>query len=213
MKTEHLVQLLATDAGYRSPAVAPRLTLALIGGYALSFVLFMATLGPRPYAMQSAMDNAFFDLKFVVVLTLAMAAIVLALIFTRPEVRTSRYRWLLLVPLALIAIGIVFDIALFSADGWRTRLVGSNAMVCLTAIPFLSVPLLAGVLLALRHGATSRPALTGALAGLVSAGLAASLYASHCTDDSPLFVATWYTIAIGIVTLVGAALGNRFLRF
>jgi len=50
-----------------------------------------------------------------------------------------------------------------------------------------------------RHG----PTLTGGgIAGLLSAGpLAATLYASHCTDDSPFFVATWYTIS--------TALGHR----
>ena len=74
-----------------------------------------------------------------------------------------------------------------------TRLVGNNSGACMTAIPLLSLPLLAAALVGLRHGAPARPAVAGAIAGLLSAGLAATLYASHCTDDSPLFVATWYT--------------------
>ena len=37
----------------------------------------------------------------------------------------------------------------------------------------------------------------------------ATLYASHCTDDSPLFVATWYTIATALVAAVGALAGSR----
>jgi hypothetical protein len=53
----------------------------------------------------------------------------------------------------------------------------------------------------------------GAVAGLLSAGLAATLYASHCTDDSPLFVATWYTISTALVTAIGALVGPRVLRF
>ncbi|MBX9710348.1 MAG: NrsF family protein, partial [Xanthobacteraceae bacterium] len=48
---------------------------------------------------------------------------------------------------------------------------------------------------------------------LTSAGLAATLYASHCPDDSPLFVATWYTIASVIVAAVGALAGSRVLKF
>jgi hypothetical protein len=47
----------------------------------------------------------------------------------------------------------------------------------------------------------------------VSAGLAATLYASHCSDDSPLFVATWYTIATALVAAIGALAGSRMLRF
>jgi hypothetical protein len=38
------------------------------------------------------------------------------------------------------------------------------------------------------------------------------MYAAHCTDDSPLFVATWYTLATALVTAIGALLGVRFLR-
>jgi hypothetical protein len=77
----------------------------------------------------------------------------------------------------------------------------------------MSLPLLAAALVGLRHGAPTRPAIAGAIAGLLSAGLAAILYASHCTDDSPLFVATWYTIAAALVTAVGALAGSRVLRF
>jgi hypothetical protein len=94
-----------------------------------------------------------------------------------------------------------------------TRLVGSNSRTCLAAIPAMSLPLLAAALIGLRHGAPTRPAAAGAVAGLLSAGLAATLYASHCTDDSPLFVATWYTIATMLVTAIGALAGSRVLRF
>ena len=94
-----------------------------------------------------------------------------------------------------------------------TRLVGSNSRVCMTAIPLISLPLLAAALVGLRHGAPARPAVAGAIAGLLSAGLAATLYASHCTDDSPLFVATWYTLATVIVTAIGALIGSKVLRY
>ena len=80
-------------------------------------------------------------------------------------------------------------------------------------IPFLSIGPLACIMLALRQGAPTRPGLTGAVAGLAAGGIAATLYASHCTDDSPLFVATWYSLAIGIVTLLGYVIGSRFLRW
>ncbi|MCC8942470.1 DUF1109 family protein, partial [Bradyrhizobium sp. Arg68] len=65
----------------------------------------------------------------------------------------------------------------------------------------------------LRQGAPAQPAVAGAVAGLLSAGLAATIYASHCTDDSPLFVATWYTLATAIVASVGAIAGKQVLRY
>jgi hypothetical protein len=82
-----------------------------------------------------------------------------------------------------------------------------------SAIPLISLPLLAAALIGLRHGAPTRPAVTGAIAGLLSSGLAATLYAAHCTDDSPLFVATWYTLATALVTVAGALAGRRVLTF
>jgi hypothetical protein len=39
------------------------------------------------------------------------------------------------------------------------------------------------------------------------------LYALTCPDDSPLFVATWYSIAIAVVAGGAAWVGNRLLRW
>ena len=52
-----------------------------------------------------------------------------------------------------------------------------------------------------------------AAAGLLAGGLAATLYATHCTDDSPLFVAAWYSLAIAGVAALGALIGARWLRW
>ena len=121
--------------------------------------------------------------------------------------------WLLALPVGLLGIGIVADFAVPQRVNWEGRLVGSNSMACMSSIPLFSAPFLIATLLMLRKGATSHPMLLGALAGLMSAGLGATLYASHCADDSPLFVATWYTLAAAFVTLVGAMAGRRVLRF
>jgi len=118
-----------------------------------------------------------------------------------------------MIPAGLLVAGISGEMMMPQRLPMMTRLVGQNSRVCMTAIPAMSLPLLAAALIALRHGAPTRPALAGAIAGLLSAGLAATFYASHCTDDSPLFVATWYTIATSLVTAIGALAGSRVLRF
>jgi hypothetical protein len=69
------------------------------------------------------------------------------------------------------------------------------------------------LLFAMREGAPQNPGVAGALAGAVAAGIAATLYASNCPDDSPLFVASWYPLATLIVVAVGAAAGVRLLRW
>jgi len=93
------------------------------------------------------------------------------------------------------------------------RLVGHNARFCLTLIPLLSIGPLVCLLAALREGAPSSPGLAGAVAGLGASGIAATFYAANCTDDSALFVITWYPIATLIVTTAGYLIGRKLLRW
>jgi hypothetical protein len=212
METEQLIRTLAADSTHRARPVGYVLGLALLAAAPVSLAMFLSGLGVRPDVM-AAMHNPFFDLKFVVTLALAVTAIVVSLHLSRPEVSLKGWWWLLLIPVGILAAGIASEMMIPQRLPMIVRLIGSNSRICLTAIPLMSLPLLAGALLALRHGATTRPAAAGAIAGLLSAGLAATLYASHCTDDSPLFVATWYPIAIALVAAVGALVGSKVLRF
>jgi hypothetical protein len=212
METDQLIRTLAADNAHHARPVGFVLALALLAGVPFSLAMFLATLGVRPDVM-TAMHNPFFDLKFLVTLALAISAIAIGLHLSRPEASLKSWGWLLLVPAGLLAIGIGGEMMMPQRVPMMTRLIGTNSRVCMTAIPLLSMPLLAAALIGLRHGAPARPALAGAVAGLLSAGLAATLYASHCTDDSPLFVATWYTIATALVTAIGALAGSRMLRF
>jgi hypothetical protein len=212
METEQLIRSLAADNTHRARPVGFVLALGLLVAAPLSLAMFVLGLGVRPDVM-AAMHNPFFDLKFVVTLALAVAAMALSLHLSRPEVSLKGWWWLLLIPLGILAAEIAGEMMVPQSLPMMVRLIGSNSRICLTAIPLMSLPLLAGALVALRHGATTRPAAAGAIAGLLSAGLAATLYASHCTDDSPLFVATWYPIAIGLVAAIGALAGSKVLRF
>ena len=212
METDQLIRTLAADNEHRTRPVGLVLGLSLLAGAPFSVAIFLASLGVRPDVM-TAMLNPFFDLKFVVTLALAIAAIAVSLHLSRPEALLRGWAWLLLIPAGLLAIGIGSEMMMPQRLPMMTRLIGSNSRVCMTAIPLISLPLLAAALIGLRHGAPARPAVAGAIAGLLSAGLAATLYASHCTDDSPLFVATWYTIATALVTAIGALAGSRVLRF
>jgi hypothetical protein len=211
VETDQLIRTLAAD-DHRARPVGLVLALSLLAAAPVSLAIFFLGLGVRPDVM-TAMHNPFFDLKFAVTLALAISAIVLSLHLARPEASLRGWAWLLLIPAGLLVGGIASEMMLPQRLPMITRLVGSNSRICMTAIPLMSLPLLAAALLGLRHGAPARPALAGALAGLLSAGLAATLYASHCTDDSPLFVATWYTIGTALITAIGALAGSRLLRY
>jgi hypothetical protein len=212
MDTDQLIRSLAADNAYRARPVGFVLSLALLAAAPVSLLIFFAELGVRPDVM-TAMHNPFFDLKFAVTLALASAAITVSLHLSRPEASLRGFGWLFVIPAGLLAAGIGGEMMLPQRLPMMTRLVGHKSKICVTAIPLMSLPLLIASLIGLRHGAPARPALAGAIAGLLSAGLAATLYASHCTDDSPLFVMTWYTIAAALVAVVGALLGAKILRF
>ena len=212
METEQLIRTLAADNLHRARPVGLVLALALLAAAPVSMVMFLTELGVRPDVM-TAMHNPFFDVKFVVTLALAISAIVVSLHLSRPEASLKGWAWLLLIPAGILATAIASEMMMPQRLPMMTRLIGSNSRVCMTAIPLMSLPLLAAALIGLRHGAPTRPAVAGAIAGLLSAGLAATLYASHCTDDSPLFVATWYSIATALVTAIGALAGSKLLRF
>ena len=119
----------------------------------------------------------------------------------------------LLAPVALLAVAVGVELATVPSELWARKLIGTNWQHCLTLVPLFSIPPLAALIIALREGAPQHPGLTGALAGWRRRGLSATIYATNCTDDSPLFVATWYPLATGIVALAGFLAGRRWLTW
>lgn len=212
MKTDDLIRAIAADATPSPAAPAPRLALALLGGVIAAGVLFMILLGPRGNALAS-LESLRFLLKFAVTLSLAFVAAGLALRLVRPGALAGLWRGALLLSPGLLLIGVAGEMLALPREGWMTALVGVNARTCLTYIPLMGLVPLGLILLALRSGAPTRPTLAGAVAGLLAGGISAAFYAAHCPDDSPLFVATWYVIAIALLTALGALLGHRLLRW
>lgn len=212
MQTDRLIAALSADANAAPRRIGPVLALALLAALPVSAALFMSILGMRP-DVRTAMHNPFFDLKFVVTVALAFAAIVVSLHISRPEATFERWGWLLTLPLVIIAAGIAAEMTMPHERPWLTRLIGNNAIACMVSIPLFALPFLAAALLALRRGAPTHPTLAGMTAGLLAAGLGATLYASHCADDSPLFVLVWYSLATAFVAAIGAFAGSRVLRY
>jgi hypothetical protein len=211
MRTEELIRALAADATRPVVPISRLLSTALVGGVALSALLFLATLHARPDIAAAVLTPAF-CFKLVVTLALAITSFALLSQVARPWPRARWQAVLLLAPILLVA-GVIHELVTVPADAWSVRLIGHNASHCLSLIPLLSIAPVACLLFALRRGAPARPRLAGAIAGLVSGALGASLYALTCPDDSALFVATWYTIAIAVVTTVSAFVGGRILRW
>ncbi len=212
MNTNDLISALAADARAREAPIGRALALALGAGALVSLALFLTLIGPRPDVM-NAVHTVRFDLKFVDTLAWLTPSLLLALRLARPEASPGALVAWLFAPLALLIVGVGVELSVTPRAVWMTRLVGTNWYHCLSIIPLLSIPPLGALIAALRNGAPSYPALTGALAGAAAAGAAATMYAMNCTDDSPLFVVTWYPLATLVVVSVGALAGRRWLQW
>ena len=209
MKTDDLIRALAADP-VPAPPVERALWTSLALGLAASVILFVVTLGIRPDLAQ-ALESIRFLIKPVFPLILVAGAMCALTRLWRPGKPAPL--WPVALAPAALALAFVLELIALPAQQWGAALVGGNALKCFIFIALLSLAPLAATLAALRRGAPTRPALTGAVAGLLSAGMGATLYALHCPDDSPLFVATWYVIASGFVATIGAAIGARVLRW
>jgi hypothetical protein len=120
---------------------------------------------------------------------------------------------LLPLPLLLLCAGVAAELLAIPRSDWMARVIGSNAVNCMTLIPLLAAGPLAMFIAALRNGAPVHPGWSGAMAGLAASSIAAAFYAMNCFDDSPLFVITWYPLAIFGVTCAGYLAGTRYLQW
>jgi hypothetical protein len=212
MDTNELIKVLAADAGHRTAPLSSVWWGA--GGLAVGVAaaVFFMILGPRP-DIAAAAETPRFLFKFLVTIILAVSAFGLLRALSRPgESWWKSLPYLAAAPV-LLGVAVALELVLLPSDLWSARTIGTNSLTCLTFVSAIGIGPLAIFLLALRFGAPTRPELAGAVAGVLAGGIAATFYAAHCTDDSPLFVATWYTIAIAGLALLGAAAAHRMARW
>ncbi len=214
MRMDELINALVADHAVqpRPKPVGRGLVLAIIGGVAISSALFSLTLGVRPDIL-SALSTWRFDLKLSVNLVLVIAATWVALRLSSPTTTPLSAMRALLVPALLLLGAVVYELVTIPAAAWPSRAMGVNGVMCLANIIFLSVLPLTVTIYALRQGAPTSPAVMGAMGGMIAGAVGASVFAIHCTNDSPLFVAIWYALAIGLIAMVGLVVGKHALRW
>jgi hypothetical protein len=226
VKTADLIDALAQDAPVRWK-LSSLLAMAFAVGAVIAAVIFMAGVHMRP-DFSVASQTMRVQFKFLFALTLLSGAAGAMVQAGRPEsgrpalglpelgflgAMSGPWPFLLAAAPVLLVVAVIAELFAMPSRSWMPRLIGQNAMYCLTIIPALALAPLACLLLAFREGAPARPGLAGAVAGLAAGGIAAVLYASHCPDDSPLFVAVWYSSAIAAVVAAGRFAGTRLLKW
>ena len=213
MKTDDLITMLATGAGaVDAGATRRRFTLALGWGGFGTLLLMVVLLGVRSDLARMALEPMFWT-KLAFCAGLAAAALAVAARLGRPGARTAGVASILAVP--LLAMWLLAVLALGSATGSeREALVfGTTWRSCPFNIAFLSLPLFAGLLWAMKGLAPTRPALAGAAAGFLAGAAAALIYSLHCPELGAPFLGIWYPLGMLIPAAAGALVGPRLLRW
>ena len=213
MKTDELINALVADSTAAAPSPINR-TVWLAAGLAVlvAGVVFFASL-PLRDDIAVALTTPRFLFKWIFTLSLGVSALAAATYLMRPAGAQKSALMLLMVAPAVLLVGATLELFALPAEQWVSTMVGLNSHGCLVTIPFLALGPLAVIIMSLRQGAPTRPALAGAVAGLAATGIAATYYAMYCRDDSPLFLAVWYILSALLVAAIGALAGSRLLRW
>lgn len=211
MKTNNLIDLLAQDAPVRI-RLGRLLAAAAVIGCVLSAIILATVIGIRTDLWEALHS---IRVIFKISLTMLFFALSYRLVANigKPGVRLRRYVTMLVIPAGLILAGVLLELLVVPVDLLGESLVGRFPYACLLYIPILSLAPLILFFIALRRGAPDHAGWAGAAAGLAAGGLGAAIYAWHCPDDSPLFLATWYVVAIAFVTICGFLAGKRMLAW
>ena len=212
MDTSEFIKTLAADTRRISISLPAMWWVAVAIAISIAAVVFFATLGLRP-DIAAAARTVRFLFKFLVTITLVVSAFGCIRALSRPGEPSLRVIACLAAAPALVLLAVITELLILPSNTWSATMIGTNSIVCLTYIPLIGIGPLAVLLLALRRGAPSRPVLAGAVAGLLAGGIAATFYAAQCNNDSPLFVAVWYTISIAGLAILGAVGARQFARW
>lgn len=207
MKTNDLIASLATRPHAASGPVAAPILLRSFAAGLPALVLLLAALGLRPDLLAAITAPQLWH-KFLLPPAIAVVAALAALRLMRPEARLG---WLLPLLTALLAVGILpglWRLIHLPPEAMAAAVMGRTAPQCLVFLMGLAAVPVVTALSGLRAGASTRPGLSGGLAGLACAATAASGYALHCPEDDPVFFAVWYMGALALCTLAGVMLGR-----
>lgn len=213
METESLIRSLAADLRpVRRHAVGLRIATGLALGGLVALLLIGSGLGFRP-DFAAALHGYSFWVKWIYTASLGTVAVATTIQLARPEPEPLRSLWLLGLPVLLLAMVGLIEMADAPSDQWRDMWLGRSWKQCPWIVLGLSIPIFIGLLWAYRRLAPTRLRAAGAVAGLAAGACAATLYCLHCPESSALFVLSWYSLGLGMMAAIGALLGPRLLRW
>jgi hypothetical protein len=213
MRTDSLIERLGGDVRRvrRRSILRESVILLVIGLVELGAFLGMGFMRPD---MPGAVDRPSFWWKLAsmgLIAVLGAGVTVLSLDPTRSP-RRGLY-WILACIAASFASGWVIDASRNGMSDLLIRLDWTHGVQCVWKMVVLAVPAVIALCLLIRRGAPTDRAGTALAAGLSSAAWGAFIFVFACPSDDPLYIAVWYTIGCGIVTLLGRITLFRLSRW
>lgn len=210
MNTDELILTLA-----QKPASPPlsqgRIGIWVLAVTGLCIAVFLTLFGVRD-GFPALLMQPLIAAKTLLPALACLLALPVLLALLRPEGRAGDLPRLL-VPLAIAAGLWGLGFALRPAAERFADATLFSVVECVGLILVIGAVPLGTAMRLLQRGATVRPVLAGALAGLVVGAGAAAGYSFFCLQDNPLFYVTWYGVAIALLTGAGAVMGWRWLRW
>jgi hypothetical protein len=213
MQTTDLIDQLAGKLQPTAPREAlRRLAGGLAVGALVAFAAVLVYLGLRA-DLGAALLTFSFWMKWGFALATMAVALVMCVRLSRPEGRPGELPFALAIPLLMLGAVAVIQLARVPEAERLSLWLGYSALRCPWIIAALSIPLVLGVLWAMRGLAPTRLRWAGFSAGCLAGAAAAVVYAMHCNETAAPFVATWYSVGILLPALFGLLIGPRVLRW
>jgi hypothetical protein len=183
-----------------------------VAGTVVSAIAVLSLWGVRP-DMPGALYASPFWIKVAFTFALTVAGFLAVLKLARPDGTAKRPAFFALA--AVLALGALAIVQMVSTPEqlWKSLVMGKTSAVCPWLIMLLAIPILFGMIWAIRRMAPTRLRLAGAAAGLTAGALSALVYSISCDEYAMPFVFVWYGGAIAMLTIVGVLIGPKALRW
>jgi hypothetical protein len=213
MHTEPLINRLVSELKPVRRRTALRDALALLVLAAIELGLFLALGMMRP-DMPMAMHEPSFWWKLTSVGLIAVVSGAVAIMSLDPTHSPRRgLRWIVVLITLCLASGWILDASRDGVSPLIDRLDWRNGVDCLYRMVVLSVPAVIGLGLLMRRGAPTDRGGIALAAGFAAAGWGAFVFVFACRFDDPLYVALWYSLGCGAVTLFARLALPRLTRW
>jgi hypothetical protein len=122
-------------------------------------------------------------------------------------------RWLVVIVAVCLAAGWIVDASDAGVAALADRLNWLDGIQCVYKMVLLSVPAVVGLGVLMRRGAPTDTAGTALAVGIAAAAWGAFVFVFACPYDDPLYIAVWYAVGCGLVTLFARLVLPRLTRW